>query len=191
MIWYQALIPAAAIAIAVRLEAILLLPYWSWLQLIPAPEEIGGPTEQKERNQALMRRTSIPLLAGIILVAIWPSTYGPTQVAVVAALGAGLLLWPLVFAAVYFDEVRTPPWVAWLLYALLPIVFAASGALGGVAALSIHESGGVLQFIRDEVVSWLIPAVLILFGNAAFRAGSSRLAKNRQHEYFGDGESDN
>lgn len=169
--------------ILVRLEAIFFLPYWSWLPLIPEPHEVGTATERRKKNQALARRAAIPLISGIVLVLVWPAVYGPSEIALVSSLTAGLLLWPLLFASFYFDQVRTPPWMAWLLYALLPVIFAASGALGAVIAEAAIESGGFLKFLEDQLVSWLIPTSVILFGTALFDRLSGVLGANRRREY--------
>lgn len=182
MLWYEALLPAAVIAIAVRLEAIFLLPYWSWLQLIPELGTTDFPEERKKKNRALIRRIAIPLLVGLFLVAVWPSAYGPPEVALVSALGAALLLWPLFFASFYYEEVRSPPWLAWFLYALMVVVFVASGLVGGFFGAAIVEKGGFVVYLREEFMSLVLPAIALLFASALFSRASDALAENRERE---------
>ena len=181
MLWHEAVIPAALIALAVRLEAIFLLPYWSWLQLIPETGTADTLPERKQKRRSLARRIAIPLVAALFLVSIWPSVYGVAESAIVASMGAGLLLWPLLFAP-FYQEVRSPPWLAWVLYALLPIGFAASGVMGALVGQAIAQRGGWVDFISDELISLVLSTIVVLFVGGAVDRVSHRLAQNREEE---------
>lgn len=171
MSWYQALIPAVAIAIVVRLDALFLGPYWSWLQLIPDLGEGKEPEIVTKRRRALARRVAIPGVFGLALQSSWPGTYTPPRTAGVAMLAAGLLLWPLVFAHKW-NEVRKPPWMVFALYSLLPVLFSTSGYAGGAIGSWIHEGGGLVAFAREEGAVLLVTAVILLFTTD----GTTRLA---------------
>ena len=171
MLWYQALIPAVAIAVVVRLDALFLGPYWSWLQLIPDLGEGTEPEIAKKRRRALARRVAIPGVFGLTLQSSWPGTYTPHRTAGVAFLTAGLLLWPLVFAR-KGNEVRKPTWMVYALYSLLPVLFSTSGYAGGVIGSWIHEGGGLVAFAREEGAVLLVTAVMLLFATD----GTTRLA---------------
>jgi hypothetical protein len=187
MLWYEALVPAAAIALAVRYEALFFLPYWSWLQLIPEAGTGTGDSlaDRKAKRQSLIRRVLIPLLIGAVISYAWPSIYSPFDVAVVGALGAGLLLWPLIFAFVY--EVRDPPWMAWALYGLMPIIYAAAAVLGSWIAAGIAERGGLRRFVGDEILSVLVTLIVVVFGNALFARISRTLALNQERTFREEG----
>lgn len=173
MSWYEALVPAAMTAILVRLDALFLGPYWSWLQLVPDLGEGTEPEIAIKRRRALARRVAIPGVVGLILQSLWPMTYTPRGTAGVGLIAAGLLLWPLIFARSW-NEVRKPIWMVYFLYALLPVLFAASGYLGGLIASWISEDGGLMTFLRDEGVAILVTAVVLLFATD----GTSRLAES-------------
>lgn len=181
MIWYYALLPAALIAILVRLEAIFLLPYWSWLQLIPETGTANTLLKRKQKRRSLARRMAIPLVAALVLVSIWPSVYGVAESAIVATMGAGLLLWPLLIAP-FHQEVRSPPWLAWVLYGLLPIGFAASGVVGVLVGQAIAQRGGWVDFISDQLISFVLSTIVVLFVGGAVDRVSDRLAQNREEE---------
>lgn len=181
MLWYEALAPAVLIALTVRLEAKLFLPYWSWLQLIPELGTTETPGETRLKRRSLAKRLAIPLVTGLLLVSLWPGTYGVVESGLVAVLGAGLLLWPLLLAQ-FGTDVLSPPWLAWFLYGLLPLGFWASGSLGAIIADAIRRRGGFPTFLADEALSLILSGIVLLFAGAATDRLSQMLRVRRDLE---------
>lgn len=181
MFWYEALIPAAVIALAVRYEARLFLPYWSWIQLVPQTGSVDTPRERRRKRQSLARRVAIPLIVGLALVGFLPGTYGLNEVVVVALLGAGLLLWPLLFAHVAYS-IPTSNWKTRMLYGLVPVSFAAAGLVGGWIAQLVAAQGGWLDFIQDQFISIVITTIVLLFANAAIDRLSAEVGRDFEEE---------
>ncbi len=178
MLWYEALIPCTACALLVRIDAIFLGPYWSWLQLIPDLAEQSESEAYRKRRKALFRRVAIPGITGFVLTTLFPATYSPLDAAVVGLLAAALLLWPLVFSHPW-QEVQHPRRRVVALYALLIVVFVSSAFLGGLIGDSIRDGGGILNFVRDEGVAVLVTAVVVLFASDGFSRGSEALRESR------------
>lgn len=184
MLWYQALIPAAITAVVVRLDALFLGPYWSWLQLIPHP---GEGTEREivtKRKRALARRVSIPGVVAFVLQSLWPTTYTPARAALVGLLAAALLLWPLVFIR-RWDEVRHPRLMVYALYALLLVIFGASSYIGGTFGLWITEGEGLIALVREEGTVFLLTAVVLLFATDTSRRVAETLRRRRDQRVEG------
>ncbi len=178
MLWYEAIIPSTVCALLVRIDAVFLGPYWSWLQLIPDLGEQSELEAYRKRREALLRRVAIPGITGFVLTTLFPATYSSADAALVGLLAAALLLWPLVFSHPW-QEVQHPRRRVVALYALLIVVFASSAFLGGLIGSSIRDGGGILNFVRDEGVPMLVTAVVVLFATAAFSRGSEALRESR------------
>src|SRR6478672_4226358 len=91
--WPLVIVPAATIALAVRLDAKLLGPYFSFSELIPGfgNNLIVG---DKITRAAMIRRLVYPLLIGAGISALGVSGL---SLAAAGFLGAALLLWPIIF----------------------------------------------------------------------------------------------
>lgn len=182
MLWYELAIPAAVTSLAVRLDAVFLGPYWSWLQLIPGGFVSPDPASTRRlRRQALARRIAIPGLVGFSLSLAWPGTYGPPQAALVTFSSSCLLLWPLVFSSDW-RLIHHPRKLAVILYALLLVLFAASGYLGSLIASSITERGGFASFVRDEGIGVIFTAVIVLFVRGAMERIAGRMDPSTDEE---------
>jgi len=181
MLWYHALVPAVTCALVVRLDAIFLGPYWSWLQLIPEPGSHEEAGLSRQRRRALARRVLIPLITSFLLVAVWPETYSRIDAATVSVLAAALLLWPLIFARPW-QEVRRPRSLVAGLYALLVVTFATSGYIGAVLGMSIIRLGGIVSYVQDEALSLVISSVAVLFATDAFGRASEVLRRKRDED---------
>ena len=121
------------------------------------------------------------MLVGLGLGLSWPQIYGPPDLAVVSALGAGLLLWPILFAP-YLEEVHSPRWLVRLFYTLVPISYAASGALGGWFAQLITQRGGLTVFLADELLSVILTAIVVVFSTALISRASHTLTVKRERD---------
>lgn len=181
MLWYEALIPSVAGALLVRLDAVFLGPYWSWLQLIPDLAEQSESEAYQKRRRALARRVAIPGAMGFVLVTTLPSVYSAVDAALIGLLTAALLLWPLVFSHPW-QEVRRPRVRVAVLYSLFLLVFVSAAFLGGLVGEAARDTGSVPGYLRDQAFSFLVATVVILFGTDAFGRRSESLRKSRDAE---------
>src|SRR4051812_8762006 len=91
--WPLVIIPAAVIAVAVRLDAKLLGPYFALSELVPG---FGSDlmVSDKTTRHAMIRRLIYPFLVGAGISVLGVSGL---SLAAVGLLGAALLLWPIIF----------------------------------------------------------------------------------------------
>lgn len=172
VLWYQLLAPAVAIALLVRLEAVLLGPYWAWVELLPWWED---PTNKRTRRLALIRRVAIPGAAAFILVTLWTRTYSPIDAALVAATAGGLLLWPALVHGLP-REVRASDRELVAIYAALFLSFSASAWLGANISRWIgDEYGSFGSFLRQESLSLVFGTVFVAFGTGIIDRLSTRI----------------
>lgn len=174
MLWYEFAVPALVVALLVRLDAIAIGPYWSWIEML---SELGDDRGSgRQRRAAFARRIALPGIVGFVLIAFWPGNYTPFDTAWVGAAGAGLLLWPLLF--------HGPPWGVStsrlsVLYSSLAIAFSACGWFGGAMAGFAHAEGGLWAFVQDNVFSIAFGGVLTLFSGGALTRVSAQASQGR------------
>lgn len=184
MSWYAILFPSAATAVLVRLDAIFIGPYWSWIQLVPTEREEDEETA-KLRRRAFLRRVTLPFLVSVLLVLAWPGTYSPRTTALVGGIGAALVLWPLAFNA-YSDERSRPVHIVIALYLLFVFLYVVGGYVGGgVGAWIRDEHGSVFVFFRDRLFESLLGGGLLLFGSDMLARLGGRLTRIRDDEWQG------
>lgn len=160
MPWYAVLPPAALLAYGIRLYAALLPPYYSWLQVVPYLVREDSGTE-RQRRRAFRRRVMMPLLVTFLLTLAFPETYTVAGGALIGSIAAGLLLWPMALGQPM--EVHGTRSITLLLYAGLFAAFAVSGGLGvHVAQWVREEHGGVIEFIRSELLAGVVVAAFLL-----------------------------
>lgn len=162
MTWWQFLAPAIGIALIARFEAMLIGPYWSWLEMTAWHGEYG--IADRRRRQSFYRRVAIPGVVCFVIVALWPTAYDLKNAAIVAAGGAGLILWPVVFQGL---PTQLRAWAACLLYLSMVAAFASAGLLGAYVAVFARDGGGVWHFIQDNVFGVMIGALGTLFFTGA------------------------
>lgn len=177
MNWWQFLIPTVGAAYIVRIEATLLGPYWSWIDLVPHLQ-IGREGE-RTRRKALLRRVAIPGLVGLLLAIVWPGVYGVFEGAIIGGSAAGLILWPMV---IHGRPQGLRGWTSWLLYGSFVGAFVASGALGVGLAGVIEDQGGPIEYIKTEGANLVLVFVVGLFFTRAFERASYRTSKLREEE---------
>lgn len=174
MTWYQFIAPAVLIALFVRLEAKLVGPYWSWLELIPLMGDEGSPTSKKRRG-ALLRRLAIPGLTTFALSIVWQGEYSFVDAVIVAVSGAGLLLWPFIFAPLPWG-VSTRRLVA--LYSALVLGFGATGWIGRYIAEFALTDDGIGKFLQENLISIIVGGVVTAFSVGVFDSISSRASQS-------------
>ena len=169
MLWYQYIIPATAIALAVRAEAIFIGPYWAWLELIP---ELGS--DSRTRRLDLVRRIAIPGIACFALNQLWPATYSALDASLIGMTSGLLLLWPLIFRGLPW-QLRTGDLTVFLLYGSLVVLFASAAWLGATVSGWINDDYGSLwAFTREELPSVLFGVLITAFAAGVFDRASSR-----------------
>lgn len=175
MLWYQFLAPAIAIALLVRLEAVLIGPYWSWLEML---SDMGDDdvARRRDRRSAMWRRVALPGLIAFGLVAVWPSIYGLADVVVVGAAAAGLLLWPLIFGGLPWGVRRTR---LALIYGSLLGACAGSSSLGWYTAEFARSTGGFREFFEDNLIGIVLGAIVTLYLTATLNRASTAASKER------------
>jgi len=175
MSWYAFLLPVVLIALAVRLEATLIGPYWAWVEMIPFDPEEDRSRPSARRN-AFLRRVAIPGVLAFALVALWPETYSLLNSAILGAAGAGLLLWPIIFHGL--------PWIytgrrlVWIYLSLLG-AFAASGATGAYIAMFARADDGLLHFLQENVIGIIFGGIVTLFLTGTLTSISSYASRHR------------
>lgn len=175
MTWYLVLAPAVVIALGARFEAMLLGPYWSWVELLPELRREDDATARLRRS-ALLRRIAIPGMAALALGLLWPGTYGPASAALVGAVGAGLILWPLVF---HGRPTGLNMAAAVVLYGSFLLAYSASGWLGGYIAALIMARGGLRIFLEDNLGWLLLSVVGTVFYSAIIERVSAATSRGR------------
>lgn len=180
MTWYEVLVPAAIIALGARLEANLLGPYWSWVELLPDISDENNHTA-RQRRSALARRIAIPGIAAFLLAILWPGHYDSWDGALIGAIGAGLIIWPLVFHGI--------PWGlsigrSVLLYGSFVGAYSVSGYLGAHIAAYTTERGGVGAFLEENLLSMIFSSVLLVFLSAVFDRTSTTVSRRRSEPDF-------
>lgn len=157
MSWIAALIPAVAVALLVRLDAKVIGPYWALVELIRFEDP-----RPKVRRHTIWRRALYPAVVGMALVWLRPEST-PFDAGTVAALGAGLLLWPMVFHGAPLGVVRNPLSLVGL-YAALVASFFATGYLGGMVGgwflADVVEAGKLGEFVRERIRDIFVAVVL-------------------------------
>lgn len=176
MSWYSVLVPAAAIAYLVRLYAIFIGPYYSWLEIVPY---LHGEDEHshKKRRTAFRRRVIMPFVVMLALALAFPGTYDSNAGALVGALAAGLLLWPVLITEsvhVHGGTLLTAG-----LYLLMFAAFGLSGWLGAyVAAWIIEEQGGLFAFARTQLLAWVVGGAVLWVLSDGMTAIGTRAARD-------------
>lgn len=177
MNWWQFLIPTVAAASIVRIEAILLGPYWSWIELVPHLP--SGREDERTRRKALLRRVALPGVVGLLLAIVWPGVYGVFEGAIIGGSAAGLVLWPM---AIYGRPHGLRGWTSWLLYGSFVGAFVASGALGVGLAGVIEDEGGPFEYFKTEGAGLLLVFVLGLFFTGGLERASSVISRHAEQE---------
>lgn len=180
MTWVEALVPAVVIALLVRLDAIVIGPYWAIVELI----QYEAP-QPRVRKHTIWRRFLYPGLVAAGLVVLRPETV-PMDGAIVGSLAALLLLWPIVFHGFPWHLVRRRSWLV-VLYIAFVAGFFASGYLGAFVAVFVAdliEQGSLADFLADQIV----PAAVVFTIGVISATVQERTATRIEAETFSDEE---
>ncbi|MCC6497001.1 MAG: hypothetical protein IT193_12185 [Propionibacteriaceae bacterium] len=176
MDWWQFLIPVIVIALVVRLEALLIGPYWSWLEMFPYM--LGQADEAKVRRASLWRRVAVPGITSFVLFTFWPTDYGLWDAPILGAFGGLLTLWSLVYSG---PPLGVTAIRGFLLYASMVGSFSASALLGAHIAQFARSQGGVWQYLQDNLFGIIIGAVLTTFMTGITSRVSASLARDSEN----------
>ncbi|EMY36009.1 hypothetical protein D477_001334 [Arthrobacter crystallopoietes BAB-32] len=173
--WPIVIVPAAVIALAVRVDAKLLGPYFALSELIPG---FGNDlmVSDKMTRAAMIRRLAYPFLIGAGI-----SVFGVSglSLAAVGFLGAALLLWPIIFHGLPYGISKRSKMV-WGLYLSLLISYGGLSLLGGYVIELMREAGegNIGKYVSENFRDWIITAVVVTIFTAWGRG--ARNALNRQ-----------
>lgn len=173
--WPLVIGPAAVIALAVRVDAKLLGPYFALSELIPG---FGSDlmVGDKTTRAAMIRRLVYPFLVGAGV-----SFFGVSglSLAAVGSLAAALLLWPIIFHGLPYGISRRSK-MLWILYLALLISYAGLSLMGGYVIELMREAGDgdIGAYVAENFRDWIITAVVVTIF-AAWGTGA-RHALDRQ-----------
>lgn len=174
----QTLLPAALIAIVIRLDALIVGPYFSMAQLVGGMEDLDA-AHMYSRTRikfALVRRFLWPGIAAVVLGFVIQASQ-PMRGLLVGALAASLLLWPVAFHGLPWGVARND-WLLLPLYASVLIGFSASGWLGGLVAeflaSEVRRTGP-----RQYVLAYAVPVALVWAGQTLFSSSLAALREKR------------
>lgn len=146
--WPLVLVPAACVALTVRLDAKLIGPYFALSDFL-----IGGTAdvsarhwyEQRTLRRAFVRRFLYPIAGGFVLGWLSLSMSDILSVGLLAAL---LLLWPMLFHGL--------PWYVPRHSWHLPVLYISFVVAYGAAALAGWSiQGFVMQVSAGDISGWL------------------------------------
>jgi hypothetical protein len=179
--WYEVILPAVGADIAIRLDSVVIGPYWAFSEVIAG---MGGTDvdfwySKQTVRWSLFRRFFYLALMGAALD-LYYGGVSAGDVALIAAVAAGLLLWPMVFHGLPLGVAKSD-WQLIPLYVSVIGGFVASALVGQYAIDFIREQSGgdVAGLARDEAVKWAISFVLV-FAFTAFYSGSSSSLRKRK-----------
>jgi hypothetical protein len=183
MTWYFVLIPAAATAVVIRIDSVLIGPYWTFMEVVPG---MGGTDvdwwySRPTLRWAVTRRYAYLVLLGAFL-SIIDADLATTDAAVIGVVTAGLLLWPLLFHGLPLGVAKSD-WQLIPLYLGVIVSFAAAPVVGVLAVEYVEEQsdGDVPGWLKDQVFEVLFWP-LVLFIGTAFFLGSYKSLRNRKRE---------
>lgn len=173
--WPLVIGPAATIALAVRLDAKLLGPYFSFSELIPGfgNDLLVGDQATKA---ALIRRLVYPFLIGAGI-----SVLGVSGLSLAACgfLGAVLSLWPIIFQGLPYGISKRSK-LLWVLYCSLLTSYAGLSLLGGYVVDLMREAGNgdIGKYVVENLRDWAITTVVVVIVTA-WGAGARNALKQR------------
>lgn len=184
--WLQVLGPAVVIALAIRIDARRIGPYFALSSVISASEGWDATFwyEDSDRRRALLRRLLYPCIAGFILA--WMS-YSWADVAATGGLAASLLIWPAIIGGLpWFVPRRT--WHLPTLYVSYITVSAVSAVAGRALQQAIVEysDGDVLGWAGEQAATNGVVWIALVFAGSIFKISFRRTnAEAREREKQG------
>lgn len=179
--WFAVLAPAVTLALVVRIDARFIGPYFSLAALVPGYEgvEATGWYERHTLRFAIVRRFTYPALAAAGLGFLG---FPLSDVVAVAGVGAGLLLWPVVFHGLPRGVSRRD-WEVPAMYCLFVVAFVGAAAAGFhvLEFMRFLGDGSASQFMLrsgGEAIFWLAVGSV---ATAFFRPSLASLRNKKRH----------
>lgn len=170
--WPIVVIPAFVLALAIRIDAKLLGPYFSFSELVSG---FGFQflIFRRSTRAALIRRLLYPLLVGFVCSILGVSG---ASLAGIGALAAILLIWPVVFHGLPAGVSRRSFAVP-LLYVSLLVSYGGLTLFGGFIAEVMRQAGegDIWAYVREEFRDWAITALVVLIFTTFGRGAQARL----------------
>lgn len=172
--WFAVVVPAFVVALAVRLDAKLVGPYFSMASLVAGMVGFDDRyfNSAKTLKYALTRRFFYPFLLGITL-ALCGLSLGETTAS--GLLAAVLLLWPAVFQPLpQFVSLRD--WQVLAVWMTFALAFGALAALGWYVVEIVYaaSAGDVLDYVfglvRDGMLTLIFTWFLLAFFRGSFES---------------------
>jgi hypothetical protein len=194
MPWYAILLPAAITALVIRADAVWRGPYWTFLDLIDALERDRSDPSGEDRGQlrfAVARRYAYVAVAAVVM-SVLQDEWSALDSAILGAVIAGLLLWPLFFHGLPYG-VLPSDWqlIPWYLGVVASFVSACVMGSIVVAYVDAQSGGESLEWLKDEALQFGFTA-LVLFVASAFSRGSLQSLRvrrsAREKEWAGEDE---
>lgn len=179
--WLAITIPAVILALLVRLDARFIGPYFALSELVPGFEGLDAVWWYRSRvtRHALFRRIVYPALVAFVLALV---DYGIADVLAVAGMGAGLLLWPVVFHGLPRGVSRRD-WEVPAIHVLFVLSFIASGALGFyvLEVMRILGDGSASDFVIQNGVTALVWGAIVVIATSFWEPFLGRLRTKREN----------
>jgi hypothetical protein len=182
MEWYEVLLPAVAVNLAIRLDSLVIGPYWAFSEVIAG---MGGTDvdfwySKQTVRFSIFRRFFYVAAMGAALDLYYGGVSG-RDAALIGAISAGLLLWPIVFHGLPLGVAKND-WQLIPLYVSVIGGFISSALFGQYAVDFIREQSGgdLVGWARDEALKWAISFILVLAFTAFFQGSYSSLRERKR-----------
>lgn len=188
MTWYEFLIPSVTMALLVRWFAVLVTPYWAWIELFPPNGADESPGVRRQRRRAMVLRLGTPAAVAFVCSGLWPQRFDAASMALVGLGAAGLLLWPMMFTGLPLGVLKSD-WALLPLYGGLMASLAVSAWTGAHLGAWAHaREGGLPAFVLENAISLLIGTfVTVLLGGLSETAASRESGKRNERLDEADG----
>lgn len=182
MKWYEVLLPAVLANLLIRVDGLLVGPYWAFSEIVAG---MGGTDadlwyENQRVRLAVFRRFFYLGLVGAAF-SLYDADASGWDVALIGFIAATLLLWPIVFHGLPLGVARTDLLLVPLYTSMLG-GFAASAAFGHAAVSFAREQseGDLGRWARDQAMEAAIMFVLSLAFSAFFIGSYTRLKEKKR-----------
>ncbi|MCB2413263.1 hypothetical protein LGT39_10455 [Demequina sp. TTPB684] len=185
--WFAVVVPAVVVALAIRLDSVLIGPYFSISSVVAGMVGVEDRfwNDGKNLKHAVIRRFFYPFILGVVLALSGLTLFDTTSA---GALAAALLLWPAVFHPLpAFISLRD--WQVIVIWLTFFASFGALAALGSYAVEIIYSAsdGAVLDYVvalvRDAVLLSIGTTFILAFFKGSFGSLRSKVESRQARAY--------
>jgi hypothetical protein len=178
-------LPAVLTALAIRADAVLIGPYWTFTAIVPGLEGVDADMwyERPALRNAIIRRYAYVALASAAMSALF-AEWGTWHAGVLGGAIAGLLLWPIVFHGLPYGVLRRD-WQLAPLYLGVVLSFLSAAIVGELmwGYVDAQANGDPVRWLRDHALEGLFWAAMTLMGTAFFRGALGSLRTKSRARY--------